>query len=68
MARELQINYAGGDWLALKLWLQQQKATKVQLLLKVDTDARQVENIRGSLQFIDMLLNQERGAALRSEE
>lgn len=68
MTRDLQVNYAGGDWIALKLWLQHQKATKVQLLLKNDTDARQVENIRGSLQFIDMLLNQERGAALRSEE
>jgi len=68
MRMSLQVNFAGGDWIALKQWLLERKAIKVQELLKPDTDARQVEMIRGSLQFIDMLLNQERTAALNPQD
>lgn len=66
--QRLRMNYAGSEWQVLKEWLAAQKAAKVQRLLKPDTDQREVEMIRGALQMIDMVLNQERTAALTHEE
>lgn len=64
----LNMNFAGTEWQALKEWLLHQKGIKTQKLIQTDTDQREVENIRGSLQFIELLLVQERSAANRNRE
>lgn len=66
--QRLRMNYAGAEWQVLKEWLAAQKVSKVQRLLQPDTDQREVEMIRGALQMIDMVLNQERTAALNPRD
>lgn len=61
--QQLMMNFAGSEWQELKRWLERQKENKVQRILQPATDQREVENIRGSLQFIDAILNQEKVAA-----
>lgn len=60
---QLQMNYVGPEWQELERWLRTQKEQKIQKLLQPGTDPREVENIRGALQFIDMVLNQKKAAA-----
>lgn len=57
------INYHGLDWVEMESYLNERREGLVQRMLRSDTDAREVENIRGQLMFLSSLLAMKTTAA-----
>jgi hypothetical protein len=58
----LQVNYLGGDWQQVKLWLQSELGYKLSALSSPDCTDDQTKLLRGELRFIRAMLAQEQFA------
>ena len=56
------IEFNGPTWKALKMWMEDKKQTKIDLLIGAETHDKS-NQIRGSLQFINEILALEKAAA-----
>lgn len=59
-----ELNFSSREWAVLKAWVEQQKESKVKLLINADTQSKS-DQIRGALQFITQFLALESAANSR---
>jgi hypothetical protein len=61
------LNFNGPDWVLLETWLQQERNTKIGLLLSAATE-KDADKFRGAIQYIDSLLAFKRAATMAANE
>lgn len=64
---EKSINFGSHEWRIIRAWIEQQRETKIRMLVGTDTHDKSQE-LRGAIKFIETMLSLEKTALMRANQ